>query len=75
MTILFYSCRSDCKVKQGEAVFKMGRYSVHNKVSERQIIIIRLLVLFAFAAAVPWACGQAATQPVSAGVESPRSAD
>jgi VWFA-related protein len=75
MASLLYSCRSDCKVKQGEAVFKMGGCGVHKKVSERQIIIIRLLALLVFAAAVPWACGQAATQPMNPGVESPGNAD
>ena len=48
---------------------------MHKNVSERQIIIISLLALFVFAAAVPWACGQAATQPLNPGVESPQSAD
>jgi VWFA-related protein len=75
MASLLYSCRSDSNHNQGEAVFKMRRCGVHKKVSESQIIIIRLLALFVFAAAVPWACGQAATQPVSPGVESPQNAD
>jgi VWFA-related protein len=48
---------------------------MHKKVSERQIILIRLLALFVFAAAIPWACGQAATQPVNSGVASPQNAD
>ncbi len=75
MASLLYSYRNDCKDKQGEAVFKMGGGGVHKKVSERQIILIRLLALFVFAAAVPWVCGQAAPQPVNPAVEPSRNAD
>ena len=75
MTSLLYSCRSDSNHYQGEAVFKISGCGAHKKASERQIIIIRLLALFVFAAAVPRACCQAAAQPVSPGVESPQNTD
>jgi VWFA-related protein len=75
MASLLYSCRSDSNHHQGEAVFKINGCGAHKKASERQIIIIRLLALFIFTAAVPRACGQAATQPVSPGIESPGNAD
>jgi VWFA-related protein len=69
MVSLLYSYRSDSNHKQGESVFKTSGCNVHNKVSEHQIIIVRLLALFAFVAAVPWACGQTPTQPVSQGAD------
>ena len=75
MASLLYSCRSDSNHNQGEAVFKISGCGAHKKASERQVIIIRLLALFVFAAAVPWARGQAAAQPANPGIESPGNAD
>lgn len=56
-------------------MFKMGGCFMHKEVSDSQIIMIRLLALFAFAVAIPWAYGQAATQAVNPVVESPKNGD
>jgi VWFA-related protein len=43
----------------------MRKCGACEKVSELRSLIVRLLALFAFLAAVPWVCGQAPKQPVS----------
>ena len=56
-------------------MFKISECGVHKKSSEHQISIIRLLALFALAASVPWACGQAAQPSVSQGADLSVTAD
>jgi VWFA-related protein len=75
MANIAYSYRSDSSHKQGEVVYKASECSARKEVSERQIIIVRLLALLAFAAAAPWACAQATSQPASQTVDISVNAD
>ena len=75
MVSLLYSCRSDSNHQQGEAVFKISERGVRKKSSKCQISIARLLALLAFVVAVPWACSQAPTPPVSQGADLSLTAD